>query len=49
MKANLYQQALETIHELTRDMNRDDFVRDRRTVDAVLRNPIVVGEAVTET
>ncbi len=38
-------QALETIHDYTRDMDRDDFIRDRRTIDAVLRNLIVVGEA----
>ena len=38
-------QALETIHDYTRDMDRDDFIRDRRTVDAVLRNLIVIGEA----
>ena len=38
-------QALETIHDYTRDMDRDGFIRDRRTVDAVLRNLIVIGEA----
>ena len=38
-------QALERIREYTRDMDRDGFLRDHKTVDAVLRNLILIGEA----
>jgi len=37
--------AVESIQSYTRDMQFDSFARDRRTVDAVVRNLIVIGEA----
>ena len=37
--------AIAAIQEYTSGMSYDDFVRDRRTVDAVIRNVTVIGEA----
>jgi len=38
-------QALEAIRDYTQGMARDDFIRDRKTIDAVVRNLIIIGEA----
>ncbi|MFN0242768.1 MAG: DUF86 domain-containing protein, partial [Planctomycetota bacterium] len=37
--------AIVAIHEYTLDMELSDFVDDRKTVDAVVRNLEVIGEA----
>ncbi len=37
--------ALEKIEKFTSGMNYEEFVKDERTVDAVLRNFEVIGEA----
>lgn len=37
--------ALEAIRTYTEGMNFEDFTSDRKTVDAVIRNFIVIGEA----
>jgi len=37
--------AIATIREFTAGMDYDAFVRDRKTVDAVLRNFTIIGEA----
>ena len=39
-------EAIERIEEYTEDMDYKDFKNDRKTVDAVLRNLEVIGEAV---
>ena len=39
--------AIEAIQSYTRDMEFDGFARDRRTVDAVVRNLIIIGEATS--
>ncbi len=41
-------EACEWILHYTDDMTFEDFSEDRRTIDAVLRNIIVVGEAVNK-
>jgi len=38
-------EAIEAVREYVSDMTFEDFVRDRRTVDAVIRRFIVIGEA----
>jgi uncharacterized protein with HEPN domain len=40
--------AINAIRDYTQSLTRDDFARDRRTVDAVLRNLEVIGEAVKQ-
>jgi uncharacterized protein with HEPN domain len=37
--------SVETIEKYTEGMSFDDFVADRKTVDAVMRHLIVLGEA----
>ena len=37
--------ALEAIREYTKGMTYDEFVGDRKTVDAVVRNLTIIGEA----
>ena len=37
--------AIEKITQYTRDMTLEDFEHDDRTIDAVIRNLIVIGEA----
>jgi len=39
--------ALEAIRLYTQNMNFDDFIADRKTVDAVVRNLIIIGEAAS--
>lgn len=39
--------AIHAVQEYTADMSFDDFVADRKTVDAVIRNLIVIGEAAS--
>jgi uncharacterized protein with HEPN domain len=39
--------AIDLIHEYTQGMDRPAFGADRRTVDAVVRNLIIIGEAAT--
>lgn len=38
-------QAMNHVEEYVRDFSYDDFVDDTRTVDAVIRNLLVIGEA----
>jgi uncharacterized protein with HEPN domain len=40
--------AISAIRDYTQSLTRDDFGRDRKTVDAVLRNLEVIGEAVKQ-
>ncbi len=37
--------AVAAVQEYTTDMGFEDFVADRKTVDAVIRNLIIIGEA----
>lgn len=37
--------AIDAIHEYTAEMTFADFRLDRKTVDAVIRNLIIIGEA----
>lgn len=37
--------AITTIRQYVAGMNYEDFVADRKTVDAVIRNLIIIGEA----
>ncbi len=37
--------AISAVQEYTAEMKYDAFVADRKTVDAVLRNLILIGEA----
>lgn len=37
--------AVAAVQEYTTDMEFEDFVADRKTVDAVIRNFIIIGEA----
>jgi len=37
--------AIESIQSYTDGMDLDEFIHDRRTVDAVVRNLIIIGEA----
>ncbi len=37
--------AIQRIEEYTRGMSYDDFRRDQKTIDAVVRNFLIVGEA----
>jgi len=37
--------AIERIRNYTRDLDHSAFLRDARTIDAVLRNLEVIGEA----
>ena len=39
--------AIAAIRDYTESMEFPDFIADRRTVDAVIRNLIIVGEAAT--
>jgi uncharacterized protein with HEPN domain len=39
--------AIAAIQSYTQEMDYEMFIRDRRTVDAVLRNLTVIGEAAT--
>lgn len=39
--------AIAAIQEFTHDLDYDAFVSDRKTVDAVLRNLTVIGDAAT--
>jgi uncharacterized protein with HEPN domain len=41
-------EATSAVREYTRELTRDDFGRDRKTIDAVLRNLEVIGEAVKQ-
>jgi hypothetical protein len=41
-------EAIEKINSYTRGMDLQTFAADHRTVDAVLRNFIIVGEAVAQ-
>lgn len=38
-------EAVTAVNEYTEGMVYEDFVKDRRTVDAVIRNLIIIGEA----
>ena len=38
-------EAIDNVFEYTEDMNYDQFVRDRKTFDAVIKNFITIGEA----
>ena len=38
--------SIERIEEYTRDLSYNKFLKDRKTIDAVLRNLMVIGEAV---
>jgi len=40
--------AIGAIRDYTQSLTREAFGRDRKTVDAVLRNPEVIGEAVKQ-
>jgi uncharacterized protein with HEPN domain len=40
--------AIGAIREYTRELNQERFGRDRKTVDAVVRNLEVIGEAVKQ-
>ena len=40
--------AVERIQSYTRDFDRSSFLRDGRTIDAVLRNLEVIGEAAKQ-
>ena len=40
-------EAIATIHKYTAGLEFEDFSKDRRTVDAVIRNLIVIGEAAS--
>ena len=37
--------AVRAIEEYTQGMEFDTFIKDRRTVDAVVRNLMIIGEA----
>ncbi len=37
--------AIDAVLRYTEGLDFDSFARDRRTVDAVVRNPIIIGEA----
>ncbi len=39
------QSSIHLIHDYTSDLSYDEFKRDRKTVDAVVRNFEVIGEA----
>ena len=44
----LIQDILDSCHKImayTQDMNYDDFVKDSKTIDAVIRNFEIIGEA----
>jgi len=38
--------SIERIEEYTKDLDFEQFVRDRKTIDAVVRNLTIIGEAV---
>jgi len=40
------QEAIEKIIQYTKGMSFDDFMNDSKTVDAVVRNIAIIGEAV---
>lgn len=40
--------AIKNIETYTRNMDIDAFIKDRRTMDAVVRNLSVIGEAVRQ-
>ena len=37
--------AIDAVQEYTRGMDLKSFIKDRKTVDAVVRNLIIIGEA----
>jgi uncharacterized protein with HEPN domain len=37
--------SIEKIEEYTEDSNFDEFIKDRKTIDAVVRNLTIIGEA----
>jgi uncharacterized protein with HEPN domain len=37
--------SISAINEYTKEMTFSNFIKDRRTVDAVVRNLIIIGEA----
>ncbi|MDZ4172044.1 MAG: HepT-like ribonuclease domain-containing protein [Methanobacteriaceae archaeon] len=39
-------EAIQFIEEFTRDLDYSDFINDRKTFDAVIRNLEVIGEAI---
>ena len=39
--------AISSIQKYTKEMDFNSFVSDRRTVDAVIRNLIIIGEAAS--
>jgi len=39
--------AIRSVQEYTADMTYQEFIADRKTVDAVVRNFIIIGEAAT--
>jgi|SRR3989338_2200821 len=48
-EAELYiediEEAIRKIEEYTKDLTFDDFVKDGKTIDAVIRNLSIIGEA----
>ena len=40
--------AVRTVHEYTQGMDFKSFTEDRKTVDAVVRNLIIIGEAAVQ-
>ena len=40
--------AIENIESYVVDYNKDEFSRDQKTIDAVLRNLEIIGEAVAQ-
>ncbi len=40
--------AINSIEAYTKDLTYDDFVKDRKTIDAVIRNFEVIGEATKQ-
>ena len=39
--------AIRSVQEYTAGMTYQEFIADRKTVDAVIRNFIIIGEAAT--
>ena len=39
-------EAIQFIEEFTRDLDYSDFINDRKTFDAVVRNLEVIGESI---
>ena len=40
-------EAIDNVQEYTKGMSYDQFVRDRKTIDAVIKNFITIGEAAS--